>query len=193
MHGDQAMTRMLDQFKFDTVLDVGCGAGVAAHRFAANGKRVTGVDMMKRPADFPGEYVRGRFDAVCEGLGKFDAVWCSHVIEHVQDTHAFLVSLINRCRRGGLIALTVPPAKDEIVGGHVNLYNPGLLIYNLVLSGLDCSKLAVWRYGYNISVLGRVRRAVLPPLAHDHGDIEKLAAFFPGKMYHGKNGHEVLA
>ena len=26
MHGDQSMTRMLDQFKFDTVLDVGRAA-----------------------------------------------------------------------------------------------------------------------------------------------------------------------
>ena len=73
----------------------------------------------------------------------------------------------------------MPPMKDAIVGGHVSLWNAGMLIYRLVLAGFDCRQAAVKTYGYNISVVVRKRVAHLPELAMDAGDIERLAQFFP--------------
>ena len=105
-----------------------------------------------------------------------DLVWCSHVLEHQLDPHHFLCRLHAATTEGGVLAVTVPPAKSEIVGGHVSLWNAGLLLYRLVLAGFDCRQARVRRYGYNISVLLEKRSIEVPELAFDCGDIRRLRA-----------------
>jgi hypothetical protein len=86
-------------------------------------------------------------------------VWCSHVLEHQPNAGLFLAKLIRDCRDGGILAITVPPAKTEIVGGHVSLWNAGLLLYRLALTGIDCRDARVKTYGYNVSVIVRASRS----------------------------------
>src|SRR5690606_36120022 len=82
---------------------------------------------------------------------------------------------------GGVLALTVPPLKSRIVGGHVSLWNAGLLLYNLVLAGFDCSRARILQYGYNISVILTKTPAELPrDLSFDRGDLRRLRPFLPG-------------
>lgn len=113
----------------------------------------------------------------------FDGIWCAHVLEHQMNIGAFLENLRHDLRPGGVLAITVPPLKHEIVGGHVSLWNEGLLIYNLVLAGFDCRDAQVGVYGYNISVIVDRVDAKLPPLKHDRGDIEALAELFPHSLH----------
>ena len=61
----------------------------------------------------------------------------SHVLEHQFDPQRFLRKIYECLNPDGVLALTVPPRKDEIVGGHVSLWNGGLLLYHLVLAHLD--------------------------------------------------------
>jgi len=180
----QALDVALERFEFQTVLDIGSGQGLHAARFRAAGKRVVTLDASDhwgRPD------VLGRledFDAV----ERFDLIWASHVLEHQVNPGAFLAKARALIAPGGFFAITVPPAKDQIVGGHVTIWNEGLLVYNLILAGFDCANVSVKRYGYNITAMGRAVTADLPRLTQDCGDIELLARFFPWPVAQGFNG-----
>jgi SAM-dependent methyltransferase len=114
-------------------------------------------------------------------LNKFDCVWASHVLEHQLNANAFLGRVCSLVNDGGIIVITVPPLKHEIVGGHVTLWNAGLLLYNLVLAGIDCSSARILQYGYNISVITRANPIRLPELVYDNGDVDRIAEFLsPG-------------
>ena len=164
-----------------TALDVGSGDGWHAARLRSAGIKVTTVSL-KEGADIVGDYLK----ADC---GKFDLVWASHVLEHQPNPGLFLCKCFDDLAEDGWLCVTVPPLKHEIVGGHVSLWNAGILLYHLILAGFDCRAAKVKTYGYNISVLVQKRLAVLPPLAMDFGDIESLAGFFPMPVCNGFDGN----
>lgn len=162
------------------VLDVGSGSGEHAVIIQDAGHRVEtcdlidGVNYMIRPTR-PQSY---------------DGIWCSHVLEHQTNPGDFLRKLRTDLKPGGLLAVTVPPLKHQIVGGHVTLWNAGILLYQLILAGFDCQDAAIKRYDYNISVLLRRRDIVdMPALRMDSGDINKLARFFPFPVGEGFDGN----
>jgi len=119
---------------------------------------------------------------------KVDAVWCSHILEHSRHPGAFLDAIAEVLKPEGWLAITVPPAKHEVVGGHLSIWNAGLLLYNLILAGFDCRDAKVYSYDYNVSIIVRYRKAILPKLNYDCGDIELLEAFFPMPVHQGFNG-----
>jgi len=88
-------------------------------------------------------------------------------------------------KESGLLVITVPPFKHNIVGGHLTAWNAGLLLYNLVLAGFDCSRAKVLSYGYNISVMVECPTDFVTiaindlPLKYDCGDIEIIAPYMP--------------
>jgi hypothetical protein len=88
----------------------------------------------------------------------------------------------------GIIAITVPPAKHQIVGGHVTIWNAGLLLYNLIIAGNDCRLAAVKSEGYDISVIAPKVPIRLPNLRRDVGDIETLQGYFPLAAKQGFDG-----
>lgn len=185
-----ALWRVLADYDFETVLDVGGGAGEHAAVFEALGKQVTSVDY-GRSVYFERRspqraVIVGDFNTLTLPE-RYDVVWCSHVLEHQLDPHRFLLRLHAATKEGGVLAVTVPPAKPEIVGGHVSLWNAGLLLYRLVLAGFDCRQARVRRYGYNISVLLEKRSIELPELAYDCGDLRRLRAFLPDTLPYRPN------
>lgn len=167
--------------EFQSVLDVGAGGGIHSALFRDAKKKVSTCDI-KPPADFVGKYTSLVMPE------KYDLIWCSHTLEHQLNVHTFLKKVSFDLKPGGYFAVTVPPLKNEIVGGHVSLWNPGLLLYNLILAGFDCSKAMVKTYGYNISVIVKYKPIVLPDLKMDFGDIETLAKYFPMPVTNGFNG-----
>src|SRR4051812_37862219 len=154
MLGSEALEFLLRDYEFDSVVDVGCGTGEHAQRFVDAGKTVTTLSFEQYGAFTP-SFVGDFFDF--RAGQPFDLVWCSHMLEHQRNVGSFLERLIGLAKPGGLIAITVPPARHRIVGGHLTLWNAGLLLYNLVLAGLDCRHAKVLSYGYNISVIVRRR------------------------------------
>jgi SAM-dependent methyltransferase len=196
--GREALNILLPECS--TILDVGAGGGEHTRWFEARGHEVVAVD---HEPEFPEchkwHWPAGEMPQSIdyEGYHKnFDAVWLAHVLEHQRNPGAFLTDARYALMPGGLLAVTVPPLKHEIVGGHVTLWNAGLLLYQLILAGFDCSQASVKTYGYNITVIvPRMRpieelemKRVLDTLHYDHGDIETLREYFPMPVAQGFNG-----
>lgn len=179
MFAMDAFTRLVSYYPFQTVLDIGCGKEAPhAVLFDSFGKQVTAVDLNPPEAKFA-TITANYMEKTIEGV--FDCVWLSHVLEHQLDVQSFLVKVSSNLKEGGVLAVTVPPLKHNIVGGHVSLWNMGLLLYRLILAGFDCRKAIGKKYGYNISVI--VPKTTIEidwcSLSFDSGDIEKLARYFP--------------
>lgn len=171
-----ALEKLLAVYDFHTVLDVGCGPGRHWPFFREAGKEVTGIDIGRMAGGvIVADYLHHEFDR------QFDCLWLSHVLEHQLNVNLFLKKVFCDLKPGGILAVTVPPLKHNIVGGHVTLWNAGLLLYNLILAGFDCSQARVKHYGYNISVLVPKVPAAVPfeRLYCDRGDIELISRFFP--------------
>lgn len=176
---DRAL-HQLKHYDFTTVLDIGSGAGEHAKILRQNNRLVT-TNALHEGADIVGDFMDIDFP-------QFDCIWASHVLEHQRNPGAFLDKCFSLLPEGGVLAVTVPPRKDQIVGGHVTLWNKGLLLYNLILAGFDCSEAWAESYGYNVSVIVKKKTAVLPKLDCDGGDIVRLAEFFPFPVKEGFNG-----
>ena len=91
---------------------------------------------------------------------------------------------------GGYLAIIVPPRKPFIVGGNITLWNAGLVLYNLVLAGFDCSEYCdILQYDYNIGIIIKKKSINQLPndLSMDKGDIEKLSKYFPFDSKHNFN------
>jgi SAM-dependent methyltransferase len=185
----EALLRLMEYGDVRRVLDIGSGNGAHAAALRATGRDVTAISLQP-PADLIGDYL------ALEVPGPFDAIWASHVLEHQPNPGMFLWRCHGDLRDGGVLAVTVPPPKHEIVGGHMTLWNAGLLLYHLVVAGFDCREARVsgvyadapGETPYNLSVIVRKVPAALPPLAFDSGDIERLAKFFPLPVRHGFDG-----
>ena len=200
VRGERILQELLTR-EFQTVLDIGAGALEHSSILIDAGKTVDTCDfgtsdyarVRRASTQVRKEYI-GDFNDL-EFPDKYDAVWCSHILEHQVNPNLFLRKLHTVVKDDGIIAIVVPPRKPFIVDGHVSLWNAGLLMYHLVLAGFDCSR-DVWirQYDYNIGVI--VRKRNIPPdvfprdLCMDTGDLQKLAKFFPADldMSKGSNG-----
>jgi SAM-dependent methyltransferase len=187
LFGNEAAVKLAKDYSFKTVLDIGAGqpTGVnAANFFKELAKEVTRQDINP---DYKPDLL-GDFNNIATDK-LYDCIWCSHVLEHQLNVNHFLAKIFHTLKDGGVLAITVPPLKEEIVGGHVTLWNAGLLLYNLILAGFDCRDAAVKTYGYNISVIVQKKAAILPDLLFDAGDIRTLNEFFPLGVYEGFDGN----
>lgn len=167
-----------------SVLDVGSGGGHQAASFAASGSTVTCVDygtsvyaMESAPTNnvtvINTDFAKWTPDKL------YDLVWASHVLEHQRNVGEFIEKLIACCRPEGYVCIIVPTPHRRLWGGHVSLWTPGLLAYNIVLAGVDLKDADV-RYGYRESwILFKPRKIKLPALTFDSGDLDLLAPFLP--------------
>ena len=177
--------KLIKDFEFDTVLDIGAGSGEHAVVLKNQGKKVTALDFgtsvyAKESCDnYLGiNKINVDFFAF-ETNEKYDCIWASHVLEHQSDPGAFIRRCIDLTKDNGVICITVPPLKNKIVGGHLTLWNAGLLLYQLVFNGLDCHNASICSYGYNVTIIVRKKLRENVDLDYDYGDISRLKEFFP--------------
>lgn len=171
---------------FQSVLDIGAGKLEATEQFIKYGKQVdicdfddglyyknTTCDKEKINKLYLGDFMKIKFDKL------YDAVWCSHVLEHQLNPNLFLKKIHSTIKENGYLCIIVPPRKPIIVGGHVSIWNAGLLLYHLVHAGFDCSNPIIYQYDYNIGIIIKKKSIKLPKIHYDIGDIIKLKKYLP--------------
>ncbi len=128
--------RLCEDPNIKTVLDIGSGAGEQTRLLRMFGKEVYTTDIHTL-SDFPGDFMQIDFGR------QFDAVICSHVLEHQRNVGSFLDKMISLVPDGGTIAIAVPyHTQNNIVLGHLTVWSVNLLLYNLVQAGLNCEHAA---------------------------------------------------
>jgi SAM-dependent methyltransferase len=180
MFGEVGLFYLLKHYSFTTVLNIGCGDGEHSNIFKQHNKLVTNIDLgdsyySKQNTDtfIIGDYLSTSF------TNKFDCIWACHVLEHQVNPNLFLKKINADLKEGGILAITVPPLKHNIVGGHVSLWNAGLLLYHLILAGFNCVDASIKQYDYNITIILQKQSIALPKLTCDCGDINALRFYFP--------------
>ena len=166
------------------LMDIGSGGSYHTTCMTKCGLTVETIDIAKkRKPKYLGDYNTYKFP------GQFDGIWCSHTLEHQPNPNTFLKKIHGDLEEGGWLAITVPPAKNTIVSGHVTMWNAGLLLYHLILAGFDCSEAMVKTYDYNVSVVVKKKTITdMPKLTMHSGDIERLSKYFPFDAEQGFNG-----
>ena len=170
--------KLLMKHEFKTVLDIGSGKGnLFTQILLDNNKKVDSVDF------FDGATYQGDYNEL-DINKKYDVIICYNILEHQHNAGLFLNKLHNNLKEGGLLSLSVPQWKDQIVDGHVSSWNAGLLLYNLILARWNCNmaKVSTFTDGNipQINVLIQKKPKVdLPKLNHDRGDLYELMDYFP--------------
>ncbi len=105
--------RVVGPLSDKSVLDVGCGGGILAERFAAEGAKVIGVDPMfaccragrehAASSRLPIDYARMRGESLSFAAGSFDVVVAADVLEHVDDLPRVLGEVARVLRPGGCL------------------------------------------------------------------------------------------
>jgi 2-dehydro-3-deoxyphosphooctonate aldolase (KDO 8-P synthase) len=198
LRGEKILNKFLE-LKFDNVLDIGAGALQHTEVFLRNGKMVDVCDygnsiyydarLENIESQIRNKFI-GDFNNI-EFNTKYDAIWCSHILEHQPNVGLFLSKIKSLLNEGSYLAIVVPPRKPFIVGGHVSIWNAGLVLYNLVLAGFDCSEECyIQQYDYNIGIIVKYKPIEAMPknLSMDKGDIELLSKYFPFEVQHNFNG-----
>jgi SAM-dependent methyltransferase len=179
----EAVAELLENYKFETVLDIGAGNQEHARCFRHMGKSVTTVDPIF-PADVQGDFLE------YEPKKKFDLAWCSHVVEHQRNVGIFLDKIIACTKPNGIICISVPPEVSHFyLLEHPNQFTGGMLLYHLVLAGIDCTNAAVLTYGYNVSVIVRNKTHSLPRQSWNY---DKEALNFLPKEMRMFGGHQLF-
>lgn len=180
-----ALYKLLCDYEFQTVLDVGAGGGEHARVLDEYGKEVWALDFgtsvyaqkniasRKEVHNIYADFYEVQFDH------QFDCIWASHVLEHQPNPGLFIQRCIELTKDGGVMAITVPPLKNEIVGGHLTLWNAGLLLYQLVFNGVDCSDASILTHDYNVTVIVKNIKRAEVQLTYDQGDLDLLSNYFP--------------
>jgi SAM-dependent methyltransferase len=185
---------LVRRYSFKTVLDIGCGVGDFFHYLKQRNLDVSGygIDMVD-PKDVLSinnfTYHKLDFNRYIPDR-QFDLVFSSHTVEHNANTELFLRKMMSCVKEGGIFCLIWPPPKPEIVGGHVHMFNMGLMLYNLVRIGVNCRNIEMLQSGYNLAILGYYKPFALPELTHNRFEIQLLEDFFPFPATQGFNGDE---
>ena len=66
----------------------------------------------------------------------------------------------------------------------MSLWNAGLLLYRLVLAGIDCSEAHIKTYDYDVSVVVQKQKEinVLDKISYDMGDIRVIKQYLPSNL-----------
>jgi len=97
------------------VFDLGCGTGGAAAALAEKGYRVVGIDpssdgIAKANINYPGLSlnVGSAYDDLSREYGMFNAVISLEVVEHVYDPKAFISTMYDLVKPGGIAVISTP-------------------------------------------------------------------------------------
>ena len=134
-------------------MDVGCGSGSFVALAAQMGWQAEGLEFdpaavtTARAAGL--NVTEGGYERLCEWPQAFDALLCSHVIEHVHDPQAMVKAMHAALRPGGTLLLSTPNAQSDVhryfgrcwrgleAPRHLVVFNEAVLVSLLLQAGFD--------------------------------------------------------
>lgn len=139
----------------ESVLDIGCGAGVLLSQLAAHGKRVVGMEpnaeIIKLAARLHPEL------EIHHGLGgdierldrQFETVTIIDVLEHIEDDRRQLNQIYNVLQPGGQLVVLVPAfqflyGRRDASNGHFRRYSRSELVEKLNTAGFLVRSSRYW-------------------------------------------------
>lgn len=129
------------------ILDFGCGTGFGSYLFAAKTKArsVLGIDLDKSAVSWGQKrYVRPNLTLNCVNLhdpsldqytGKMDFVYCSNVMEHVEQYREALARIHSLLKPGGLYYHVTPPS-GEARGNPYHITNFKIPRWKMILEDI---------------------------------------------------------
>lgn len=183
--GLHSILKLLESYKFTSVLDIGSGAGEHSRFLEIFGKKCFSVDIAKK-AHFTGDFLEVELDK------KFDAIWCSHVLEHQRNVGVFLDKIYDSLDEKGVLAITVPThPRERLISGHISSWSIPLLCYNLIMAGFDCRNAKILQT-FELGLIVRKKPArhseLRKPSAHgaDNGrEFHEIEKYFPFPVQQG--------
>ena len=165
-----------------TILDAGCGGGILAETLAAQGARVNGIDTSAAaitaarthaPTHMRGNlnYVQGTVESVAQSeAGRYDAVTCMELLEHVTDPEKLVQDCAGLLRPGGIVFFSTLDRRfvswlSAIVTAEyvMGLLPPGTHDYSRFIRPAE---LAEWVEGAGLQVTRINGLAYIPGLNH---------------------------
>lgn len=143
------LTLLLRQHRFQSVLDLGQVDLQRLALLAEGGRQVTGV-VTSAVASLQTPNVTLRQDIPLDPETPFDCVIAIDLLQRQVDPQAFLRRAHRMLAEGGVLALSVPAMRYPLVTGDLTIWSGGLLLYHLVLSGLDCRNVKMLTQGEQI-------------------------------------------
>jgi len=147
-----------EEYRVDSILEVGCGGCTLLEQFKQEGYEVLGVDpspiALKAGVDKNIEIVPEFFPSPKINK-KYDAIFHSDVLEHVADPIKFLSDQREQLPENGLIFISVPDCNESIARGdvsmiihqHLNYFDNESLKNCIEASGLKLVSIETANYG----------------------------------------------
>ncbi|ARE41304.1 hypothetical protein RGUI_3163 [Rhodovulum sp. P5] len=187
-NGLEAALRICEAPLGRSLIDVGAGTtdhGVLFRQFYAE---AFSNDLLEREDPF---HITG--DILTTDLGrKFDVVYASNILEHQKNVGHFLERLIDLCADDGHLVVIVPHQHlHKLLFGHLTSWTVGILVYNLVMAGIDCSEARLCRGRHEISIIVRNRKTEqIGDIARSaavglHWEADDLKKYFPFDFFQG--------
>ena len=106
--------KKLNQLPKGKVVDIGCGDGAFLNAAKQLGWDTLGIELDPEAVTVVRasghEVIHGTYEACATVKNPVDCIICSHVLEHVHDPKALLLTLSNALRPGGIALITLPNA-----------------------------------------------------------------------------------
>lgn len=125
---------LVRELKVKSVLDVGCGDGVALNYFRELGCRVCGLDGVEQPDRdiYTHDFTREPWPGLAIHYTGFDLVWCCEFVEHVEED--YVPNFLEAFKLGQYVSLT--HAEPGQAGHHhVNCRTPDYWIGAMAATG----------------------------------------------------------
>lgn len=182
--GLHALLKLLRDYSFETVLDVGSGCGEHARLFQLFGKKVSTCNLFP-PANWVGDFLEAPIS------DSFDVIWCSHVLEHQRNPGLFLDKIYRLLRPQGILALCLPHhPPSRLVPGHLSTWSLALVSQHLVYAGFDCKHLSALA-SYELSLIVQKPKSGLE-IRHTEPPWQEVVPYLPPSLEVGSESSPAL-
>ena len=151
--------------------------------FLKSGKKIIGIDLL--PNYHEGyEHIKADYELLPFGENQFDAILCSHTLEHMLNPGHVLMKMKHELTIGGWLGLNLPGgAQDKFHPGHLTLWTPMHITGYLMAAGWDCAD-AYWYTSEDRDTIGYVVQNKDTPV---HDSAFAVGEYFPKNLTIEKN------